>query len=632
MKKLILLVAILSLIILANNTIYALNNFYYKSIALDNDGQILALENVVVRITIEEGTSVLFQETHSNITTDQFGFYTVEVGGGNLVSGGLGNITTTADKFIVIETEMSGASWVLSERKNLSDVISSLINDFGNYAWLLKGNTGTNSADNFIGTTDDVDLVFRINNVESGRINRSSANTSLGYNSMNNNSGANNIAVGNEALYHNTTGWSNTAVGNQALYHNTFRGNLVAIGDSALFNNGRGLTDWNNPSAPAPDSARFAIRNVAVGSKALFSNTVGLWNTAVGYNAGYYNIDGKSLTALGTEALMHNTHGYNNSAVGTWALVENTTGSWNTAVGSGALKSNVSGDSNTVAGLSAMYYNNGNSNVAMGMFAAAFNNSGNHNTAIGSEALYHNMSGSDNVALGYHAGHSYWYRNYHNNIFIGALSDANYDNATNSIAIGYGTMINANNQVKIGNASTASFYCQGAYASTTSSQPNMIVDNNGQIMRSTSLDRTFNNLTANGNTVIGNAASDQFTVNSTIASSLIPNGTTANLGSNTNRWGGLFLQANSIHIGSSADEGEIKYTTNSHLEFTKPVLTPNSIVSLTGNAGYTGTAENGLVLYVYNTSGTDYTFEGINVPTGQMKIFVYTGSVWVATN
>jgi hypothetical protein len=245
--------------------------------------------------------------------------------------------------------------------------------------------------------------------------------------------------------------------------------------------------------------------------------------------------------------------------------------------------------------------------------------------------LFHNSTGHYNVALGYEAGESYWYRNYSNSVFIGAFADANFNGATNVVAIGYNTIATTNNQVRLGNSSIQSLFCSGAYNGTSTSQPNMVVNAQGQIMRSTTLNRTFNDLTINGNTTLGTNAANTFTVNAQITSDLVPNGT-RNLGSTTNRWNKLYVSGNSIHMGTNADEVELSYTANSHLKFTKPVLTPNSIVSLTGNATYSGTPEAGLVLYVYNTSGTDYTFESINVPTGQMKIFVYTGSAWVATN
>src|SRR6266513_3234742 len=50
----------------------------------------------------------------------------------------------------------------------------------GSVGWLLNGNNGTNSANNFIGTTDDQPLRFRVNNTWAGEIS-SAGNMFLGY-------------------------------------------------------------------------------------------------------------------------------------------------------------------------------------------------------------------------------------------------------------------------------------------------------------------------------------------------------------------------------------------------------------------------------------------------------------------
>ena len=52
-----------------------------------------------------------------------------------------------------------------------------------NNSWLTTGNTGTNASTNFLGTIDNIDLVFKRNNTQSGLLNES--RTSFGYNSLN---------------------------------------------------------------------------------------------------------------------------------------------------------------------------------------------------------------------------------------------------------------------------------------------------------------------------------------------------------------------------------------------------------------------------------------------------------------
>ncbi|HLK28120.1 MAG TPA: hypothetical protein VKT28_06035, partial [Puia sp.] len=50
--------------------------------------------------------------------------------------------------------------------------------------WTVTGNAGTNSNTNFIGTTDNADLVFKINNTVSGWLNNALSNSSFGLGSL----------------------------------------------------------------------------------------------------------------------------------------------------------------------------------------------------------------------------------------------------------------------------------------------------------------------------------------------------------------------------------------------------------------------------------------------------------------
>ena len=57
----------------------------------------------------------------------------------------------------------------------------------GATGWLLDGNSGTNPLLNFMGTTDDQPLIFKIRNTRSGIIDSLSGNTSLGFKSLSSN-------------------------------------------------------------------------------------------------------------------------------------------------------------------------------------------------------------------------------------------------------------------------------------------------------------------------------------------------------------------------------------------------------------------------------------------------------------
>jgi trimeric autotransporter adhesin len=198
-------------------------------------------------------------------------------------------------------------------------------------SWELTGNAGTTSS-NFIGTTDNVPLNFRVKNQKAGIIDPSGP-VFLGYQAGNSNTDYSNIGIGRRVLYSNTSGIGNTATGYEALFGNIDGYYNTAYGYQALFS---GTGDYNT----------------ACGYGALYSNTSG-WNTAIGYKALYTNTGGWENTAVGLNALRRNTLGAQNTAVGHGALSNNTTGYENTAMGYSALGNNITGHHNIAIGFGA---------------------------------------------------------------------------------------------------------------------------------------------------------------------------------------------------------------------------------------------------------------------------------------
>ncbi len=78
-----------------------------------------------------------------------------------------------------------------------------------NTGWSISGNENTDAANHFIGTTDAVPINFRANNTASGSIeeNTATGNTSIGFQTLLNNSGVNNTAFGFSSLVSNSTGY-----------------------------------------------------------------------------------------------------------------------------------------------------------------------------------------------------------------------------------------------------------------------------------------------------------------------------------------------------------------------------------------------------------------------------------------
>ncbi len=181
-------------------------------------------------------------------------------------------------------------------------------------SWSLTGNSGTSSATNFIGTTDNQDLIFKVNNQKAGQL-----------------------------------GGSNTSFGYQALYSCTTGANNVAIGKVAL------------------SSATDASENIAIGDQTLNETVHSKFNVAVGHGALLHHITGDGNIGIGFSALINNGTGTDNVALGNGAGSGITTGSNNIAIGSNAqvpvgTNSNQLNIGNSIYGL-----NMGTSTVAVGI-------------------------------------------------------------------------------------------------------------------------------------------------------------------------------------------------------------------------------------------------------------------------
>ena len=196
---------------------------------------------------------------------------------------------------------------------------ATLLND-----WHITGNAGTTAA-NFLGTTDDVPLNFKIDNTVAGNV--SKTGTSFGY-KANVGSGVHNTAIGVEALAVNTTGFQNTGIGYYALQDNTEGVNNTAIGNETLL--------WNTTGSS----------NTAIGNYAIRLNTTGRGNTSMGHNSLSNNRTGDGNIAIGENANNQNTTGSDNISIGNHSFLANQTGSRNIALGNLA---NVTGNNLTNA-------------------------------------------------------------------------------------------------------------------------------------------------------------------------------------------------------------------------------------------------------------------------------------------
>jgi len=235
--------------------------------------------------------------------------------------------------------------------------------------------------------------------------NTQSGLTAVGYNAMNSHTGSYNTAVGYSSLSAVSANSYNTAIGYEALMLNTGDYN-VAVGSGAMTNNvgANNVAMGNNALSSVATS--LAHHNVAIGSSALaVADDTAYYNVAIGFNSMTATAGGFDSVAVGANTLDSNTSGHENVAVGRNSLQAISTNSYSTAVGTDSLY-RATGGSNTMIGFQSGYYIlTGTYNIGVGYNAAGAGTSagGNYNIGIGRSTLDDFTTGSYNVALGNYA-------------------------------------------------------------------------------------------------------------------------------------------------------------------------------------------------------------------------------------
>lgn len=183
----------------------------------------------------------------------------------------------------------------------------------------------------------------------------------------------NSFAGDNTGNLDNITGAKNTGFGKNVMAVATLGNNNSALGWGALGN----ITTGN--------------RNVAIGVSALGNSATNNGNNvAIGYES-LLNASGTGNIAIGSKALSTQTSGSENIAIGREALLFQTTPSSSIAIGSGALTNNTTGAYNVAIGDSALY------NIRAG--------TNRFNVAIGHNAgsQLQGTGGENNIIIGYQA-------------------------------------------------------------------------------------------------------------------------------------------------------------------------------------------------------------------------------------
>jgi hypothetical protein len=188
-----------------------------------------------------------FLDAWASLSLNPVGNIFMSTFGGNV---GIGTMTPSTQLHttggVRLQNYASGASGAILRTNSTGDLL--ITNFTGNAAdvlrgdgtfgaagsgWGLAGNAGTNPATNFIGTADDVPVIFRVNNTFAGRIGTfvtTDRNNFFGQSAGIANTGSLNTANGFASLLSNTSGLENTAVGGFSLSSNATGVYNIAVG------------------------------------------------------------------------------------------------------------------------------------------------------------------------------------------------------------------------------------------------------------------------------------------------------------------------------------------------------------------------------------------------------------------
>ena len=403
----------------------------YQAVARDAGGGILANTNICVQSTITDGNggSILYQETF-NITTNQFGLFTLQIGMGSAPTGNyLSNINWSAVAAwhkIEIQIGCTG-SYVLMGSSQLLSVPYALYAANG-----PAGPTGATGATGQMGSNGDTGPTGT--NGTAGTNGTNGVTGATGPTGINGINGAIGVTgptgangINGSIGVTGPTGATGTAGslpnGNAAGNTTYWNGSTWVVNSSNIYNNGGDIgINTSSPAGKLHIQGSANVSQLIIDANATQSNnnpliklrnTSGdlLWihsnhssNVFVGKSSGSATT-GINNTYIGSSAGLNNTAGHDNTANGFSALQYNTTGNNNVANGSYALFGNGAGNGNTAIGNEALFSNNlgGNFNTACGLLALYTNAAGNYNTANGVNALYYNSAGSKATAIGYNA-------------------------------------------------------------------------------------------------------------------------------------------------------------------------------------------------------------------------------------
>ncbi|WP_400078140.1 tail fiber domain-containing protein [Winogradskyella sp. R77965] len=216
----------------------------YQSVVRDASDNLITNSLIGIQVSILQGsangTNVYTESYNPTPETNLNGLVTIAIGEGTPSTGIFTDIDwANGPYFLRVRIDpLGGTNYTITGTSQLLSVPYALYAETSgdsntNDTWSTSGNAGTNSNIDFIGTTDNEPLSFKVNNVSVGELDPINDNLYFGrrliINPIN---GESNLAIGHNALAANISGDNNTAIGYDAQIPNSSDSNQVRIGNT----------------------------------------------------------------------------------------------------------------------------------------------------------------------------------------------------------------------------------------------------------------------------------------------------------------------------------------------------------------------------------------------------------------
>lgn len=424
-------------------------SFQYQSVVRNASGNPVVSQNVGVRISILQGSATgtpVFTETHS-ASTNALGIVTLAIGNGAVQAGSFSTINwATGPYFMKVQIDPAGGTAYvdMGATQLLSTPYALYSAQAGAVSGALWNASGTdiynaNTGKVGIGTTtppgklvvqgdasmSDTIPLFEVKDRDGHTvfiIYPDSARLYVGDDGSKTNKGA--FAVSGRNTSKQLT--------NNYLWI-TPDSTRIFTGDETA-----GFGVENLSASNTGSYLKLTPSNYFIGSNSGNNLTTGAFNSTFGFKAGEFLTSGSNNVFIGYEAGNHNTTGYRNVFIGMGAGEATTSGIENNFIGYNAGRDNTTGEGN----------------VMLGMYTGLFNTEGYLNTFVGRYAGFANTLGNFNVFVGNAAGDSNTEGDYLT--LVGPFTDAGANNLNYSTAIGYGSSVSADYQIRLGNTATSS--------------------------------------------------------------------------------------------------------------------------------------------------------------------------------